>query len=102
MHDALFESQGEWSGQQSAENTFKELAADLGLDQAAFDACLDGGTYAAKVASDYQDGVAEGVSSKTQFDLLKAMDCDQLQGYLFSPPVPAAEFEQLLDRETLL
>jgi len=46
--------------------------------------------------------LVEGVSSKAQFDLLKAMDCDQMQGYLFSPPVPAAEFEKLLERKTLL
>jgi diguanylate cyclase (GGDEF)-like protein len=46
--------------------------------------------------------LVEGVSTKRQFQLLKAMDCDQMQGYLFSPPVPAEEFEKLLDRQTLL
>jgi EAL domain-containing protein (putative c-di-GMP-specific phosphodiesterase class I) len=46
--------------------------------------------------------LVEGVSNKTQFELLKAMDCDQMQGYLFSPPVPAAEFEKLLERKSLL
>jgi diguanylate cyclase (GGDEF)-like protein/PAS domain S-box-containing protein len=46
--------------------------------------------------------LVEGVSTKVQFELLKAMDCDQMQGYLFSPPVPAAEFEKLLARGKLL
>ncbi len=46
--------------------------------------------------------LVEGVSSREQFELLKAMACDQMQGYLFSPPVPAAEFEKLLLRGTLL
>jgi EAL domain-containing protein (putative c-di-GMP-specific phosphodiesterase class I) len=46
--------------------------------------------------------LVEGVSSKVQFELLKSMDCDQMQGYLFSPPVPAGEFEKLLARDTLL
>jgi diguanylate cyclase (GGDEF)-like protein/PAS domain S-box-containing protein len=46
--------------------------------------------------------LVEGVSSREQYALLKAMDCDQMQGYLFSPPVPAEEFEKLLDRGTLL
>jgi EAL domain-containing protein (putative c-di-GMP-specific phosphodiesterase class I) len=46
--------------------------------------------------------LVEGVSSKRQFDLLKGMDCDQMQGFLFSPPVPAGEFEKLLARGTLL
>jgi diguanylate cyclase (GGDEF)-like protein/PAS domain S-box-containing protein len=46
--------------------------------------------------------LVEGVSSKEQFELLKAMDCDQMQGYLFSQAVPAEEFEKLLLRGTLL
>jgi EAL domain-containing protein (putative c-di-GMP-specific phosphodiesterase class I) len=46
--------------------------------------------------------LVEGVSTEKQFELLKNMDCDQMQGYLFSPPVPAEEFEKLLERETLL
>jgi diguanylate cyclase (GGDEF)-like protein/PAS domain S-box-containing protein len=46
--------------------------------------------------------LVEGVSTEKQFELLKNMNCDQMQGYLFSPPVPAEQFEKLLDRETLL
>jgi diguanylate cyclase (GGDEF)-like protein len=40
--------------------------------------------------------VAEGVETKSQLAWLRAMQCDQGQGYLFSPPVPAAEAEALL------
>lgn len=43
--------------------------------------------------------VAEGVEEKAQADYLKALGCDQAQGYLFSPPVPAAEFECLLQQQ---
>jgi diguanylate cyclase (GGDEF)-like protein/PAS domain S-box-containing protein len=39
--------------------------------------------------------VAEGVETQEQLDLLKAAGCDYAQGYLFSPPVSAAEFEKL-------
>ncbi len=46
--------------------------------------------------------LVEGVSSREQFELLKVMACDQMQGYLFSRPVPAEEFEKLLARGTLL
>ncbi len=67
MHDALFGSQEQWSGQQDAEKTFKELAGDLDLDQAQFDACLDGGTYADAVTADYQEGVGAGISSTPSF-----------------------------------
>ncbi|MFP6578485.1 MAG: EAL domain-containing protein [Myxococcota bacterium] len=45
--------------------------------------------------------VAEGVETAQQRDLLTVGGCDQLQGYYFSPPVPAEEFEALLARECL-
>lgn len=35
--------------------------------------------------------VAEGVETRQQRDLLVAMGCDELQGYLFSKPMPAHE-----------
>lgn len=41
--------------------------------------------------------VAEGVETQEQFDYLSAHDCDEIQGYLFSPPVPAHEFTNLLN-----
>ncbi len=40
--------------------------------------------------------IAEGVETKQQYDLLLASGCDYGQGYLFSRPVPAREFEELL------
>jgi len=40
--------------------------------------------------------VAEGVESEQQAQLLRLMRCDQAQGYLFSPPVPAERIEELL------
>jgi diguanylate cyclase (GGDEF)-like protein/PAS domain S-box-containing protein len=41
---------------------------------------------------------AEGVETMDQFDWLRAEGCQQVQGFLFSPPRPAAEIEQLLSR----
>lgn len=40
--------------------------------------------------------IAEGVETAEQRDLLIAANCDYGQGYLFSRPVPAQEFEKLL------
>lgn len=40
--------------------------------------------------------VAEGVENVKQRAFLLKGKCDEIQGYLFSPPLPAAEFVQLL------
>jgi diguanylate cyclase (GGDEF)-like protein/PAS domain S-box-containing protein len=39
--------------------------------------------------------IAEGIESKLQRDLLTAVGCDFGQGYLFSKPLPAKEFENM-------
>jgi EAL domain-containing protein (putative c-di-GMP-specific phosphodiesterase class I) len=40
--------------------------------------------------------VAEGVECAGQLELLASLGCDLVQGYLFSPPVPAERFARLL------
>lgn len=40
--------------------------------------------------------VAEGVETPSQLEFLKMIDCDMIQGYIFSKPRPIKEFEQLL------
>jgi diguanylate cyclase len=40
--------------------------------------------------------VAEGVETLAQLDFLKTADCDEYQGYHFSRPLPAADFERLI------
>lgn len=42
------------------------------------------------------DLVAEGIETEAEKDFLCSVGCCRMQGYLFSPPVPAAEFEKLL------
>jgi diguanylate cyclase (GGDEF)-like protein/PAS domain S-box-containing protein len=42
--------------------------------------------------------IAEGIETQQQQDLLISAGCDYGQGFLFSKPVPANEFEQLLIR----
>ncbi len=40
--------------------------------------------------------IAEGVETKEQFIFLKMLKCDEVQGYMFSEPLPHAEFIKLL------
>ena len=42
--------------------------------------------------------VAEGVETEAQRDLLRALDCDHAQGYLYSRPVPAECVTSFLER----
>ncbi|NDU85075.1 MAG: EAL domain-containing protein [Ferrovum sp.] len=42
--------------------------------------------------------VAEGVETVLQRDSLAALGCDFLQGFLFSPPVPRREIEEMLKK----
>src|SRR5690606_22083784 len=43
--------------------------------------------------------VAEGVETSAQLTALKALGCDEYQGFHFSPALPPAQFEQLLRDE---
>ncbi|MFH2059401.1 MAG: EAL domain-containing protein [Pseudomonadota bacterium] len=40
--------------------------------------------------------IAEGVEDERQLEFLRKHNCDTIQGYLFSPPVPAEDFPDLL------
>jgi diguanylate cyclase len=38
--------------------------------------------------------VAEGVESQDQYDFLAQHQCEEMQGYFFSRPLPSTEFER--------
>lgn len=40
--------------------------------------------------------IAEGVETQLQLDFLRACECDHAQGFLFSEPLPATDFDRLL------
>ena len=42
--------------------------------------------------------IAEGVEDKVQYDLLKHLDCDVIQGFYFARPMPPEEFVKLLHK----
>ena len=46
--------------------------------------------------------VAEGVEEQAQYDKLREMGCEIIQGYYFSKPLPAEEFAALIEKEAAL
>ncbi|MCM1385830.1 MAG: EAL domain-containing protein [Bacillus sp. (in: Bacteria)] len=42
---------------------------------------------------------AEGVETKDQYEFLKGIDCNMIQGYYFARPMPEEEFEECMHKE---
>ncbi len=84
MHDKLFES-----GVSGGVNSFKQYAADLGLNTAEFNDCLDSGKMASEVQKDMDDGAAIGIRGTPGFII---------NGVLVSGAQPYSVFEQVIDQ----
>jgi protein-disulfide isomerase len=86
MHDVLFQSQTQWSGQ-SPTTLFVGFAEDLGLDAGAFEECLTSGKYEDAVEADLDQGLQLGVTGTPAFFI---------NGYLVSGAQPYSLFEQAI------
>jgi protein-disulfide isomerase len=84
-HDKLFANQ-----QALKVEDLKKHAADLGLDAARFNDCLDSGKKAEIVQKDMKDGEKVGVSGTPAFFI---------NGIALSGAVPAADFKSIIDAE---
>ena len=82
-HDRLFKDAKDLTS-----DKLKRYAADLQLDTAAFDACLDSGKYAAAVRKDMAQGAQLGVNSTPSFFV---------NGRFLSGAQPFSAFQALID-----
>jgi protein-disulfide isomerase len=85
MHDMLFEA-----GVAGGVDSFKKHAGMIGLDQAAFDTCLDSGAQAEEVQKDFADGNKYGVQGTPAFFI---------NGKLISGAQPFSVFEAAIEAE---
>jgi len=67
MHDALFGTQRQWSGQDDAIDLFTSMAAQLGLDANRFAADLRSPELQSRIVADRQQGTALGVTGTPAF-----------------------------------
>jgi len=84
-HDILYVNQTT----QTVEN-LKKWAADMGLDTAKFDSCLDTQKYATQVDADFNEGQAFGVSGTPAFFI---------NGRLVTGAQPFSAFQTIIDEE---
>lgn len=42
--------------------------------------------------------IAEGVETKEQLEFLESIECDKVQGYYYSRPIPVNEFEEFIEK----
>jgi protein-disulfide isomerase len=88
MHDAVFNSQGQWGGQpEAAAGVFAGLAEELGLDTAVFQTCYNSTEQDELVQANLDEGISFGVNSTPSFFF---------NGYLAAGALPYENFEQIV------
>ena len=85
FHNDLFS--GQYSLSRAA---YEQYASDLGLDTAAFSACLDDHRYQAEVKADYADAVSIGLSGTPSF---------VINGRILVGAQPFEQFKEIIDAD---
>ena len=85
FHDKIFAN-----AQALEDANFKQHAADLGLDVAAFNACYDAGKFRNAVQAEFQAGSSLGVSGTPAFFI---------NGRFVSGALPFEQFRSIIDDE---
>jgi len=86
MHDRLFADIDAWANDGAA-GVFRAYSAEMGLDEAAFGACLDEQRHAAAIAADQALGLSRGVDSTPSFFV---------NGQLIAGAYPVETFNQAI------
>jgi protein-disulfide isomerase len=85
FHDAIF------TGQVPLERaTYDQIAADLGLDLAAFSACQDDHRYEAEISADAEDAARIGLNGTPSF---------VINGRILIGALPFEDFKAIIDEE---
>lgn len=87
-HDKLFTLTQQ--GQEFVRSRLKSVAAELGLDSAQFDSCLDSSKYLDEVQEDFALGQSEGVTGTPAF---------LINGKLLVGAQPIERFRELIEQE---
>lgn len=69
MHGMLYLNQQQWSSLNNVQNVFSGYAGQLGLDRAAFDACMSSGAQAQAVTAAAEAAFAAGVNATPTFNV---------------------------------
>ncbi|MFT5197251.1 MAG: protein-disulfide isomerase, partial [Cellvibrionaceae bacterium] len=88
MHDMLFQTQQEWSGNPDFINLFIGYAGDLSLNSETFADCLNSGKYTELVQAQLQEGFDLGVTGTPTFFI---------NGNILVGAQPAEAFAQAID-----
>lgn len=89
MHEVLFANQDKWSIQ-DPNPVFEELASEVGLDAAAFTACMESGETAERVSSDMSEGAPFVQGTPTFIVLYNG------EGQIIPGALPLDTFKQVL------
>jgi predicted DsbA family dithiol-disulfide isomerase len=91
MHEALFANQDTWAVEDPTP-AFEALANELGLDAAAFTACLEDGAAAERVTSDMTEGAPFVQGTPTFIVLYNG------EGQIIPGALPIDTFRQVLQQ----
>ncbi len=90
FRNLAFEKQSDWAGKSNAFDLAKQYAAELKLDTAKFNGCVDSAKYRTEVQGDIQEGSTAGVSGTPTF---------YINGLELVGAQPFSAFKQVIDAE---